>query len=448
MESAIQSVPWYLILCSTFLAIILFVLLAKSLSLGKRKNLPPGNLGLPLIGQTFEFLSAYRSNTPQDWIEQKVLKYGSVFKTSLMGCPTVVLNGPAGNRLLFQNDFNIIANKQPISLTRIVGKKSILELSGEDHKRMRSAIMQFLKPEALQKFLAGDLLFGLNDSEEIEILSQDFTEAFKALWSLPLDLPGTAFRSELKARSRICKRLSSLLKVRRRELHEGKFCPGQDLMSNMLSSRNENGKAMTEEEIIDNMIALMSAGHETTCNLLINVLRLLALNPHVYQKVLEEHMEILTKKEIDEPLTWDDIQKMKYTWKVCQETMRLISPVFGGFRKAMKDVEFGGFVIPKGWQLFWVATSTHMNDEIFKEPNNFDPSHFDSSIPPYNFVAFGGGPRICPSYDFAKMETLIYLHHLVGKYKWSLVDQDEKIIRDPMPFPINELLIKIQKKDK
>ncbi|XP_059076548.1 taxadiene 5-alpha hydroxylase-like [Cryptomeria japonica] len=288
-----------------------------------------------------------------------------------MGCPTVVLNGPAGNRLLFQNDFNIIANKQPISLTRIVGKKSILELSGEDHKRMRSAIMQFLKPEALQKFvgrmnsiikkhfvdcwdertLAGDLLFGLNDSEEIEILSQDFTEAFKALWSLPLDLPGTAFRSELKARSRICKRLSSLLKVRRRELHEGKFCPGQDLMSNMLSSRNENGKAMTEEEIIDNMIALMSAGHETTCNLLINVLRLLALNPHVYQKVLEEHMEILTKKEIDEPLTWDDIQKMKYTWKVCQETMRLISPVFGGFRKAMKDVEFGGFVIPKGWQI-------------------------------------------------------------------------------------------------
>ncbi|GLJ25597.1 hypothetical protein SUGI_0490380 [Cryptomeria japonica] len=478
MEYSVQSIPLILIACSSFLAFILCVLIAKTLQPGKQKSLPPGNLGLPLLGQTIEFLRAHKSNTSKDWIEEKVKKYGPVFKTSLMGCPTVVLTGQAGNRFVFQSDDSTITNKQPISLSRIIGKKNILELTGEDHKRMRGAIMQFLKPEALQKLvgrmdsviqqhfldcwegkefitvlplmktitfqIACDLLFSLTDTKERQILGTDFTEAMKGVWSFPLDLPGTTFRSGLNARSRICKRLTSLLQVRRGELQQEKSSPDQDLMSTMLTMRDENGGALTEEDIIDNMIAVMAAGHESTCTLLVHLVRLLALNPDIYQNIMQEQRHILLRKNPSEHLQWVDVQKMKYTWKVAQETLRLIPPAFGGFRKVMKDIEFGGYAIPKGWQLFWAASSTHMDEEIFTEPNKFDPSHFSTRLPPYTFIPFGGGHRICPGYDFTKMEIVIYLHHLVLNYKWSLMDPKEKIECEPMPLPAMGLPIKLE----
>lgn len=67
-------------------------------------------------------------------------------------------------------------------------------------------------------------------------------------------------------------------------------------------------------------------------------------------------MEIAKTKSEGENLTWEDLAKMKYTWKVAQETLRLTSPIFGGFRKAVKDIEYGGYLIPQGWQ---VSTNNH-----------------------------------------------------------------------------------------
>lgn len=66
---------------------------------------------------------------------------------------------------------------------------------------------------------------------------------------------------------------------------------------------------------------------------------------------MAEQEEIAKGKVPGELLTWEDIAKMKYTWKVALETLRMVPPVFGGFRKTLKDIEYGGFIIPKGWQV-------------------------------------------------------------------------------------------------
>ncbi|KAK2639670.1 hypothetical protein Ddye_027465 [Dipteronia dyeriana] len=112
---------------------------------------------------------------------------------------------------------------------------------------------------------------------------------------------------------------------------------------------------------------VMVAGHDTSSVLNTFLVRLLANDPAVYAAVLQEQEEIAKDKSMGEFLTWEDLTKMKYTWRVAMETLRMIPPSFGGFRNTLKDVEYNGYLIPKGWQIFWVTSMTHMDNTIFPD---------------------------------------------------------------------------------
>ncbi|VAH36194.1 unnamed protein product [Triticum turgidum subsp. durum] len=163
-----------------------------------------------------------------------------------------------------------------------------------------------------------------------------------------------------------------------------------------------------------------------------------------------EHEEIAKNKGDGEALTWEDLAKMKLTWRVAQETLRVVPPIFGNFRRALEDTEFDGYLIPKGWQVFWTANVTHMDASIFHEPAKFDPSRFEtenqraSAAPPFSFVAFGGGPRICPGIEFSRIETLVTMHHLVRQFRWKLCCKEDTFVRDPMPSPLLGLPVQIE----
>ncbi|KAI3716900.1 hypothetical protein L1987_68120 [Smallanthus sonchifolius] len=145
--------------------------------------------------------------------------------------------------------------------------------------------------------------------------------------------------------------------------------------------------------------------------------------------------EIATAKAFEEALTWEDLTKMRYTWRVANEIMRINTPVPLSFRRSKQDVEYGGFIIPKGWQVLLFASMTHMDDSIFQNPTMFDPTRFEkhASPPPFSYVAFGSGPRMCPGIEFAKMETLAMVHRLVTRFSWVLLKKDESFKRVPMP---------------
>lgn len=144
-------------------------------------------------------------------------------------------------------------------------------------------------------------------------------------------------------------------------------------------------------------------------------------------------------------MTWEDLGKMKYTWRVAMETLRMFTPLYGGFRKTLEDIEYQGYTIPKGWQILWVSGMTHMDDSIFPEPSKFDPGRFENpaGVPPYTYIPFGGGARICPGYEFAKIETLITIRYLVTHFTWKLCCNDNRFRRDPMPVPTQGLPIQI-----
>ncbi|KAL7214491.1 hypothetical protein ACSBR1_026827 [Camellia fascicularis] len=153
----------------------------------------------------------------------------------------------------------------------------------------------------------------------------------------------------------------------------------------------------------------MIGGYDTSSILLTFLIRLLANEPSIYAAIVQEKEEITKSKTLGELLTWDDLSKMQYTWRVAMETLRITPLGFCSFRRVLKDIEFGGCPIPKGWQVVWAASMTHMDKTIFPNPSKIDPIRFEQQAPAtYCFVAFGR-PRMCPGYEFAKIETLALL---------------------------------------
>ncbi|XP_073006420.1 cytochrome P450 716B1-like isoform X1 [Typha latifolia] len=453
----------------------IFHLLTKSTTRSFHK-LPPGSLGLPLIGHSLGLLRAMRNNIGEQWLEEKIKKYGPISKLSLFGTPMIFLTGPTANKFIFFN--KALALQQPRSITSILGRRNMLELVGEDHKRVRGAVMQFLKPEMLKKYVGKidnevrhhikmnwtgrrtvmvlplmksltfdiicSLIFGLERGEVREGLVKDFDEMVAGMWAIPVNLPFTAFNKSLRASSRVRKVLAGIIREKKAKLEQGLCSSDKDLITYLCSL----GGALTEEEIVDNARLVIIAGHDTSSVLITFMIRHLANDPDTLAEIIHEQEEIAKNKALGDALNWDDLAKMKYTWRVAMETLRMIPPVFGSFRKALKDLEFEGYSIPKGWQVFWGSSITQLDAKNFHEPRKFDPSRFEnqSSIPPYCFVAFGGGPRLCPGIEFARIETLVMMYYLVSQFKWKLCCKDDTFKRDPMPSPKHGLPIELELK--
>ncbi|KAF5185655.1 Cytochrome p450 [Thalictrum thalictroides] len=279
-----------------------------------------------------------------------------------------------------------------------------------------------------------------------------FEQLVDGFWSIPVNLPFTRFNRAIRATSKIQNMIMDIIHEKRSRNNE-EASPPKDLIGSLLSMLgDDNATLLSDQEIVDNVRSVMFAGYDTIATLTTFMIRHLASDPVVYAEILKEQEEIdKQKSSSEELLTWDDLAKMKYTWRVALEILRIIPPAFGGFRRTQKDTEFGGYVIPEGWQVFWVANMTHMNDSMFPEPSKFDPSRFENqaSIPPYCYIPFGGGQRICPGSEFTRIQTLITMHYLVTQYTWKLCGKDNKFSRDPLlPVPTQGLPIQIEQKNR
>ncbi|CAH9106743.1 unnamed protein product [Cuscuta epithymum] len=447
---------------------------------GKKKrsrNLPPGSFGWPVVGESLEFLRLSREGTPEKFVADRVRKYKSgVFKTSLMGEAVAVLSGPAGNKFLFSNGNKLVATWWPASVQKLLGV-CLTTSAGEEGKKMKKLMSYFVSPAALQQLYIKDMDFvtqqhlqahwhgeetlkvfhvvklytfelachffmSVEDPNQINKLSALFNIFLKGVISLPLDVPGTRFYRAIRATNLIREELLAIVKKRRETMRQNGTSTANDLLSHLLLTPDDDGKFMSELHIVNNIIMLLFAGHDTSSVTIALLVKKLGELPHVYEKVLKEQREIASSKEVGEFLNWNDIQKMKYSWNVASEVMRLYPPVFGAFREALEDISYEGYDIPKGWKFYWNAPITHLNKSLFQDPMNFDPLRFEGDgPPPYTYVPFGGGPRMCLGKEFARLEILVFLPNLIKRFRWSLLVPDEKVQYDPMPIPVEGLPI-------
>nr|AMZ03379.1 cytochrome P450 CYP716D20 [Plectranthus barbatus] len=472
---------WIITFC-----IALAVLLALSVSFrrrnksqSKRYNLPPGSFGWPILGETREFVRTRNAGSPEAFVRERVDKYESeVFKTSLLGNPTVVLCGVAGNKFLFSNENKLVGIWWPASVRGLLGD-CLSTTPGAEGMVMRKMVSYFVSPDAFSKLyiqtidivsrqhlrtywqgkeelkvfpavklytfeLACRLFMSVEEAEQIKKLAALFNIFLGGIISMAVDIPGTRFYKAKRATVKIKKELHAIVRQRREALEQKTAVPSQDLLSHLLSFPDENGKFMSEEVIVNNVLMLLFAGHDTSSSSITFLIRSLAQHPQIYDEVVREQEKIAAAKREGEYLQWEDIQKMKYSWNVVCEILRLWPPVVGAFREALVDIKYGGYDIPKGWKFYWNSLSTQKDEKLFGKSEELDPSRFEGGGPaPYSFVPFGGGPRMCLGKEFARLEMLTFLHNIVTRYRWELLIPDEKIVHDPIPTPQNGLPIRI-----
>nr|ABQ65856.1 abscisic acid 8'-hydroxylase [Glycine max] len=460
-------------LCASLLFIVLFFrTLIKPYYVSKRRDLPlpPGSMGWPYIGETFQMYS----QDPNVFFASKIKRFGSMFKSHILGCPCVMISSPEAAKFVL-NKAQLFKPTFPASKERMLGKQAIFFHQGEYHANLRRLVLRTFMPEAIKNiipdiesiaqdclkswegrlittflemktFTFNVALLSIFGKEEIlyrDALKRCYYTLEQGYNSMPINVPGTLFHKAMKARKELAQIVAQIISSRRQRK--------QDFHKDLLGSFMDEKSGLTDEQIADNVIGVIFAARDTTASVLTWIVKYLGENPSVLEAVTEEQECILKSKEErgeDKGLNWEDAKKMPITSRVIQETLRVASILSFTFREAVEDVEYQGYLIPKGWKVLPLFRNIHHSPDNFKEPEKFDPSRFEAAPKPNTFMPFGSGIHMCPGNELAKLEILVLLHHLTTKYRWSVVGAKNGIQYGPFALPQNGLPITLFPKNK
>ena len=201
-----------------------------------------------------------------------------------------------------------------------------------------------------------------------------------------------------------------------------------DLLDMLLNARYEDGSEMNESQLVDEILILFAAGHETTSNALTFTTELLARNPEAQLKILEEISKI--KSESDDIMNW--IKNATYTKLVIEESMRLYPPAYFIDRVNSEEDVYEGMILPKGSTLLFSVYEIHRHPNFWKNPEDFNPERFQDENIKFskNYYPFGAGPRMCIGNNFAMYEMLLAIIALVEQFE--IIEKKDPIQIKPL----------------
>ncbi|CAN6685716.1 unnamed protein product [Malus baccata var. baccata] len=428
-----------------------------------KAKLPPGSMGWPYIGETLQMYSM----DPNIFFATKQKRYGDVFKTHILGCPCVMLASPEATKFVLVTHAHLFKPTYPKSKEKLIGPSALFFHQGDYHSSLRKLIQNSLSPNpnTIQKLVPGiealvisaldswaegrkvintyhemkkfsfDVgflaIFGQLDETYREKLKENYCIVDKGYNSFPTKIPGTAYQKALLARKRLGGILSQIICERKE-----KKTMQIDLLGHLLNFQDENGQTLTEDQISDNIIGVLFAAQDTTASALTWVLKYLHDNPKILEAVEAEQKTTYEANDVcKKTLSWAQIKNMPLTYRVILESLRMASIISFTFREAVVDLEYKGYLIPKGWKVMPLFRNIHHSPEFFSDPQNFDPSRFEVGPKPNTFMPFGKGVHACPGNELAKLEMLCLVHHLVTKFRWEVVGSQSGIQYGPFPIP-------------
>ncbi|XP_034922744.1 cytochrome P450 85A [Populus alba] len=414
----------------------------------RKKGLPPGTMGWPIFGETTEFLKQ-----GPNFMKNQSARYGSFFKSHILGCPTIVSMDPELNRYILMNEAKGLVPGYPQSMLDILGNCNIAAVHGSTHKYMRGALLSLISPTMIREQLLPTIdefmrthlsdwdskiidiqqmtkemallsalkqIVGIDSSSISQAFMPEFFKLVLGTLSLPIDLPGTNYKRGVKARKKIISMFSKVIQGRRdsRLSH-------QDMLGKLMRTE-ENKYKLTDEEIIDQIITILYSGYETVSTTSMMAVKYLHDHPRVLQELRKEHLAVREKKRPEDPIDLNDLKPMRFTRAVILETSRMATIVNGVLRKTTREMELNGFVIPKGWRIYVYTREINYDPHIYPDPLSFNPWRWlDKSLESQNFLfIFGGGARQCPGKELGIAEISTFLHYFVTRYRWEEVGGD------------------------
>lgn len=430
--------------------------------------LPPGRSGLPFIGETLGFL-----NDPS-FADKRHKQYGNIFRTHVFGSPTIFLVGADAIRFLLLHENEYFAINWPPSTKALLGSASVSVQQGSVHQHRRKLLAQAFQPRALASYIstmmattrdyldrweqqgtitwypelrnytldiACQLLVGIASGSHTQF-GKCFETFAHGLFSVPLPLPGTPFNRALRSRKSLLSEIDRI--VRERQQQED---AGQDALGLLIKARDEEGNGLSVDELKDQVLTLLMAGHETLTSTITSFCLFVTQHPQVLERIRAEQAPFQSR----ETLTLEDLKQMEYLDQVLKEVLRVMPPAGGGFRKVIQTCEFNGYRIPKGWSVLYEIQRMQQDSTLYPNPHQFNPDRFDKNqvdkIQPFSYVPFGGGIRECLGKEFARLEMKIFAALLVRQYEWDLVPHqnlDFKLV--PTPRPIDGLKVQFRRR--
>jgi len=211
--------------------------------------------------------------------------------------------------------------------------------------------------------------------------------------------------------------------VKRRRVEKGER---NDLLQILLDSYyGDTGEPMTDEQVLNETMQLLVAGHETSSNAVSWTMYLLSKHPEVVKKLNAEIESVLG----DAPLQFADLPKLEYTSAVLNEAMRLYPPFWMVDRVAVNDDKIGDLEIKAGTQIIVFIYGVHHAAKYWENPEEFNPERFSKEnskkIQPFSHIPFGGGPRGCIGGNYAMMQMQLILTTILRRYNFEIPGRDD-----------------------
>jgi len=298
----------------------------------------------------------------------------------------------------------------------------------------------------------------LPDNADVE-LSEAYriiTYAFQ-LVNIPFAIPGTAVYDAVCAREKIMHYLTrasekSHERLARGEKSESLLDRWVEALMNQRSEWEASGRKgkeprkFTHREIALTVMTMIFASQDASTSSLVWAVQTLADNPHILKRVREEQAALRPKNE---PLTYELLCKMEYTWRVVKELLRYRPPVTMMLYEAKQPTDLGGHPIDKGTLVVASVYPSLHDPAVWKNPDTFDPDRFlnDDPVLQQNYMVWGHGPHACIGRDYAMSHLVAFISYLSTTCEWEHIQtpDSEKIMIIATLYPADKCRIKLRR---
>lgn len=413
----------------------------------------PGPRPIPLLGPLGGKLRFF--SDPVRCLRDISRRYGDIAAISAGDASLVCAFGPELNRQVLSNPsvfHNAVEVPMPVppnsSLERLLS--FLVASNGEEHMWLRRMMMPLFQKSYLENYhkdivdigerhiarwrpgqtidLASEMadltltisfrcFFGLEvsgESRRLADMSLRFNHEATALKTglVPLDVRGTPYATFLRFCDDYEQQLKRFITDR-----EAKVGAKRDALSILIDARDEDGRALTERQLIGAASEFFIAGHKTVATNLGWAIFMLERHPRVHADVLDE----LTGALRGEAPTMEQAGKLPLFEAALKESMRLFAPPFLFFRRPTGGVKLGTYELPDGASLILSPMVTHRSEDLYPAPDRFRPERWETmQRGPYEYLPFSAGPRTCLGANFAALTLRVLLPMMLQRFRFSL----------------------------